>query len=382
MERNKIIILSDIHLSNALENSWFDYARAPLLINFLTSIALRREVKELVLLGDVFDLWLFPLEEPPMSIDEIIRKWDPTVIHALKLCIANLPDVYYIPGNHDMSVTSEDLKSIHSNGKHLQWITHEDYNKKYRVDGKNLVHLEHGNSVDLLNAPYEGADGLYGLPIGYFLTRMYATIQSHIKKRESVESRQNKVIQKIGNRIRSEMKKNLLYHHKKYISTEDSEIGSLFIKSMIDIQFIIAHQQGKQLTDNTIITFKDPGKNITIGQLKEHYHQLLPIWFKKWGIELLNTLLVSLHPDGLRWYSRILAGEGKGKAIVMGHTHKIEWNYLFNRNYSNDGTWCSKTKDKYPSYSEIVIHPQSIETSLWQWDGFYSKKRGSRKAAY
>ena len=110
----KTVIISDVHLSNGpTDYSWFKNDST--LKGFLQNTAKRTDVKELVLLGDIFDLWLYPVNVKPWTAQQIIQQWDngtDSVVSALRECADKLPDVFYINGNHDMGVTKTDLTLI------------------------------------------------------------------------------------------------------------------------------------------------------------------------------------------------------------------------------------------------------------------------------
>ena len=65
----KTIVISDIHMSNGEDHSWFKAPNADKLANMLNAMAEKKDtfdnVEELVVLGDLFDLWLYPVNEAP-----------------------------------------------------------------------------------------------------------------------------------------------------------------------------------------------------------------------------------------------------------------------------------------------------------------------------
>jgi UDP-2,3-diacylglucosamine pyrophosphatase LpxH len=169
----KTVIISDVHLSDGpTKYSWFkDDSK---LKGFLNDTAKRADVKELVLLGDIFDLWLYPVNVAPWTAKQIIQKWSgaDSVVSALKECANKLPDVFYINGNHDMDVTAADLALI---SPKIKFRTSDQYNAAHA----NILHLEHGHLVDMFNAPDISGDAIKGLPFGYFITRLMATANNH-----------------------------------------------------------------------------------------------------------------------------------------------------------------------------------------------------------
>ena len=84
MERTKRIFISDIHLSSLERyNAKDEMKRARFkpkkhktrLINFLNKTILEKEseIKDLVLVGDIFDDWVCPPDEAPPTFNEIFQ---------------------------------------------------------------------------------------------------------------------------------------------------------------------------------------------------------------------------------------------------------------------------------------------------------------------
>jgi len=72
----KMIVMSDIHMTDGESHGWFhppysDHAR-----DMFTALAERSDVSELVLLGDTFDTWLYPVNTVPYTFSRIIERWD------------------------------------------------------------------------------------------------------------------------------------------------------------------------------------------------------------------------------------------------------------------------------------------------------------------
>jgi len=350
MERSKIVVISDVHMSNNAGYSWFRSPYPGDVSGLFKMIAKDEGVKELVLLGDIFDLWLYPVNVTPCQIDEIVSEWDDTVIDALRQCAANLPTVFYLNGNHDMTVTSDDIRRI---ANQIQWITPAEYNQKH----KNLLHLEHGNSADMFNAPDDSGDTVNGLPLGYFITRLVATADDQAK---------------CWDRIRELVED----HHERYLRTGDSEksvngiAGKLLVIGIINALMAYAFIKGEPVTDKTEIRFPNSKENVTVGTVKKFYHSLFDRWLKKEPRRLWDSMRVSLCKDGLDWYAKELLDKGPAKVIVMGHTHYGEYSvYACNdgSKYANSGCWCKETKDPAPTYIEMDMQASGTVVSLKQW---------------
>lgn len=128
LERTLIACISDIHCGDERATngnySWFG-KNAAALEDFLNFIKNNQEVKELVILGDLFDEWMVPYEFSPFDSAVNITN-SKEYFHAIANSTVNKPvfdkmqeiisegeiDIIYVPGNHDMLITQEILAEI------------------------------------------------------------------------------------------------------------------------------------------------------------------------------------------------------------------------------------------------------------------------------
>lgn len=183
-DRTKRIFISDIHMGDnrSLKDpnhyGWFK-KNIPLLAEFLGELLKAPDVKEVVILGDLFDDWVIPVNiEPLTSFEEICLNPDnKPVIDKLKELAAS-PDVKlaYVPGNHDMSMDETGIS------KTRQFL--EKMFPGIRYFCSNTVPLgtynvgalaaEHGDRYCLFNAPDLWSKPDTFLPLGYFISRIVA----------------------------------------------------------------------------------------------------------------------------------------------------------------------------------------------------------------
>ena len=131
--RNSIICISDIHMgdlrASALRYAWFG-ENAEALDSLLQMIIRSPRVRQLVILGDLFDGWVIPYPINPLdpqaginSAEDYFRAIAASpvnsgVISSLKAIAAGgVTELIYIPGNHDMLLTQELLQ------EHIPGIT-------------------------------------------------------------------------------------------------------------------------------------------------------------------------------------------------------------------------------------------------------------------
>lgn len=196
-ERNKTIFISDIHLGD--QRSWeanphpycWCMDNIGKLGNFLTEKQKDASLKELVILGDLFDTWIIPAGSDPLTSFKAICD-NPNI----KPVIDNLKDqkgwsniqISYVLGNHDMAISpkgiSDTQQFMQDNFPHIKCLFKEDDPLgKYE---RGLFLAEHGNRYGLFN----GVDRLTNppcfLPIGYFISRLVGTKELKTGKGEDI----------------------------------------------------------------------------------------------------------------------------------------------------------------------------------------------------
>jgi UDP-2,3-diacylglucosamine pyrophosphatase LpxH len=206
--RTKIVIISDLHMNEqrAYDESYSLFTEnGPLLVEFLEQVRTSKQIKELIILGDLMDMWVVPMayhtyhdgigdtEAYFHSVAEAdVNK---EVIDKINQ-IANEGDIrfIYVPGNHDMLFTKEIFHAIFPNG---HWQGSAPGTGAYLPEA--TVVCEHGHNYDLFNAPDSVTTSGSLLPPGYFITRIYATgnLKSTEKlpiKPQSTENKSAKLI--------------------------------------------------------------------------------------------------------------------------------------------------------------------------------------------
>ena len=185
LERTSIVCISDVHMGDerAIDGGycWFD-ENADALENFLDYVMNSPDVKQLVILGDLFDEWLVPYEVAPFDSSVNIHNSE-DYFQAIANCPTNVEifnkfrtivnngeiELIYVPGNHDMLLTQEILDGIIPN---ITWMGDVPGLGKYAP--ANGIIMEHGHRYDLFNCPQSLVNPSHKLPPGYFISRLYA----------------------------------------------------------------------------------------------------------------------------------------------------------------------------------------------------------------
>ncbi|WP_417911996.1 hypothetical protein [Candidatus Electronema sp. TJ] len=351
MEQSKIVVISDAHLSDEESWSWFNRQSGERLKGFLKQTANDAKVRELVLLGDIFELWLFPIHVMPWSAAQIIQHWSSgpdSVIAALRECADRLPQVSYLCGNHDMGVTQADLDLI---SPKIRWIKTDYYNAGH----PGALHLEHGHLVDIFNAPDISGDPIENLPFGYFVTRLVASAGGG-----------NEVWRAVSQRIEAEFGALFSFSHLSrragfgmsdllgfdfFLEHVVAAAGSSLIKGVVDVLLWYVKLVNPSVNESSQILLPG-GSSVTVGEVRQHYHRLLVRWFRLHGLEgLYRTAVASTDLD---WRAQQLLTQGKAKIVVTGHTHQGKILQLEQGRYANSGSWRDGVG---ATYLEITAQP-------------------------
>ena len=197
-QRNSIVCISDIHMgderSAALGYCWFS-KNAVALDSLLNVVLTCPQVKQLVILGDLFDEWVVPYRLSPFGQAGINNSRDyfmaiansPTntgIINKLKaIASSGTIQLVYIPGNHDMLLTPEVLQEIIPGT-----VWQGDSEGLGHYSPLNEIIMEHGHRYDFFNCPQPLANPGHILPPGYFISRLDAEglmEQGFLKLKES-----------------------------------------------------------------------------------------------------------------------------------------------------------------------------------------------------
>ena len=183
--RNCMVCISDLHMGEARavdgHYCWFS-ENAAALENLLDSVLASSSVRQLVILGDLFDEWIVPYRMQPFdnaggifSSEDYFRSVANSPVNApivdrLKAIAASgTIQLIYVPGNHDMLLTQPVLEEIIPG---VIW--------KGKTGGVgdfspvDEIIAEHGHRFDLFNCPQPLVNPGHILPPGYFISRLQA----------------------------------------------------------------------------------------------------------------------------------------------------------------------------------------------------------------
>jgi UDP-2,3-diacylglucosamine pyrophosphatase LpxH len=183
-DREKIVIISDLHIGNDLSYSE-TVKHLQRLEQFLNEVRSSETVKELVIGGDMLDEWYIPSRTNTYGSGtqaDFVKKTvsaNQGVFDAIREIIKDGKiKVTYVPGNHDMGFTAENL-DIAMPGVNQARDAGEKYPVgTYNPDGYPQIAIEHGHRYDFFCSITKGANeadapGAIMAP-GYFFARIAA----------------------------------------------------------------------------------------------------------------------------------------------------------------------------------------------------------------
>ncbi len=151
--RRKVVFISDIHLSADASTSWM-YEHIGPLASYLQSLNDRHDVSELVILGDLLDDWMVPIEDSPTTFEEILAAEhnQPVVTALQEICENPTIHVTYVTGNHDLlSFETAAKLLIEKTFPGIVINSDEPGLGAYTLD--DVLWAEHGHRYSLFNAP-------------------------------------------------------------------------------------------------------------------------------------------------------------------------------------------------------------------------------------
>jgi len=316
MAPSKRIFISDVHIGMRKKYEWFTDEHKQNLVDMLKLIAGQGDtVKDLVLLGDFFENWLAPVDVLPPNIKGILKfEGNKEIFDALKACIKNLTNVFYLNGNHDMHVTGNDLKQLSAGGKNIQHIT--CYNA-------GLLYAEHGCRFAMFNAEDRIHDPLDGYPLGYFISRIISSSNEKYDSPGAIASYVDDLL-------------------------EAALTTRTISESIIEALMEVAH-----LSPETEIKMPKPRRPLKIKEVQKKYADLWDCWVRKFGYRYsINAIRGEMY--SLEWFGDRLCKKNDFKVVVLAHTHKAEMDkdQLFvshDRIYANAGFWVTKE----PTFIEV-----------------------------
>jgi len=396
--RNKIVVISDLHLGADLSYSE-NVQHLPRLAQFLTEVRKSETVRELVIAGDMLDEWYVPSRNDTYNggtQEDFIRKiatQNKSVIDVLNGIIndGNVK-VSYTPGNHDLLVPEGYVSEI------LPGINQaRDAGKlgigTYHPDGYPQIAIEHGHRFDFFCSPdpYSNQEIAPGsiLPPGYFFTRI--AVNSITNPPTSVGETTPVRAVSLNATDATQVNAYIYYNIWKYVLT-----SLIPVKDNFDDKIIVTNigKYNGTFSVNDIIPYNLSNGTIDMNLFSGVCSQ--QVWENRLAFNnvpvktpVKDAIPGSLHTTFIDEQSntQFFQNEAsKVRIVVFGHTHKpMIASYTNTGNeeclYANSGTWIDKkikngeTVDQdIQNMDFVVIMPQSADSSMLKVERFKYEK--------
>jgi UDP-2,3-diacylglucosamine pyrophosphatase LpxH len=377
-ERNLIVVLSDMHMGADFVYAEIKDNLKPL-ENILNKIKTSKNVKELVIAGDLLDEWFVPAD-----VDTYKGKDQSDFVQRIAANNQGVMDVFnsiikeekilvtYVPGNHDLAISEENVELI------LPGISQARDEVlglgTYSPNGYPEIAIEHGHRYNYFCAPdqlsnQDVAPGTI-MPPGYFFTRIATQhVVQHCTESDNV------VDTVISNPlILGDDSQKLLYT---YYNTWKYLVEVLLpIENTFDEKMIITNVNG--LTENYSVNDLVPFQLDADGLISVNlYAGAQDNWAQRCILnhvpvpiptdEAIENATLTEQTDCMAESQYFKNPESDIKLLVFGHTHEAK--IIASKNldgektvYANSGTWI----DHNPfgaSRTFIVITPQNNEAS-------------------
>ncbi len=380
-ERNLIVVISDLHLGADLNYSEINSNLAPL-ENFLKQIRESRNVRELVIAGDLLDEWFVPASvdtyngKDQADFVKRIAATNAGVIAAFNQIIedGNIL-VTYTPGNHDLTIEADNINRILPRINQARDEEEDAFGLgTYSPEDYPEIAIEHGHRYNYFCAPdqFSNQDVAPGtiMPPGYFFTRIGA---EHVLQ-QCYES--DNVVPEVNLNNPSDESQMLLYA---YFKLWENTLNVLFpIENTFGEKIIVTNVN--HFTDtysvNDLLPFQTVEGSIAVNL----YAGAQDKWAERCelnnvpipipAIEAIRNAASTDQTDRMAVSQYFENPASDKKLVVFGHTHeakiKASKNLAGEKTiYVNSGTWIDhkEAHANATTMNFVIITPQSEEDS-------------------
>lgn len=372
-ERNKIVVISDLHLGADLEYSE-TVKHIERLKQFLSEVRSSTTIKEMIINGDLYDDWYVPSRIDTYgsgSHADFIRKTVAANQGIFDLINGIITDgkikVTYIPGNHDMGFTAEDsdfgMPGVNqARDEGIQYGI-----GRYYPEGYPQIAVEHGHRYDFFCNLVPNAnetDFIYSP--GYFFARVAANSFSDPTTPEEATS---VPLVTLNDETNAEQKSKFTYYNlwKKVLET------IIYVKDNFNEPIIKTNAGGytQNYSINDILPHNSDDGSIQINLFNNLFTQ------SNWNARLqfnnvevmtpINQAIVgSLATEFIDQQSNLQYFQNPNfshvRIVLFGHTHQPKIYTYTNLEgkpciYANSGTWVDeKTRDKNAAIDQDSIN--------------------------
>ncbi len=342
MPESRAVVISDVHIGTGAPTVWYqrevhDGYLSAILRWVLANVD---SVREVVLLGDMFDLWTYPPDVRPPTLRQIIEA-NPAILGPggllSQVVTAMNGAVTLMLGNHDANLTDADVRDLRDAVGPLALGP-----DTYTLTGSSgrRTTFSHGHLWTMFNAP-DPKSPWNKLPVGHFVTRTFAhQMQQTLAPGQTVADLPN-----MGAPNGFSLA-DFLGHVK--FGDPDVSVARMLLEYCAGIA---------QLGDTVPILLSD-GSTVTLGDAKRVYDDLFSRWMATEGGLLGAIRAARADQDGenLGWYAQRLALRTGSDLVLFGHTHTAIGGFACSPvNYVNSGFECASTPDMPAKEPTFVV---------------------------
>jgi UDP-2,3-diacylglucosamine pyrophosphatase LpxH len=399
-ERDKIVVISDLHMGNDLTYSE-NVKHLQRMEQFLNEVRSSATIKELVIGGDMFDDWYVPTRIDAYgggSQADFVRKTVAANQGIFDVLNGIIKDgrikLTYVPGNHDMGFTPENVNIAMPGVNQARDAGNKFAVGTYHPDDYPEIAIEHGHRYDFFccaapNANEAEAPGAT-LPPGYFFARIAA---NSFTDPTTLEAATKVPAVKLNNAGDAEQYSKYIYYNvwKKVLDSVvyvKDNFSDLIIKTNVG-------NYTKTYAINDIL----PYNSSTDGSIKMNLYNGLftqENWNERqtynnvpFQNEINGAIVGSLKTGFIDEQSNVQYFQNPDsnvRIVVFGHTHNPMIKSYTNLDgktclYANSGTWeDQKTRDKNAAIDQdilkmdfIIIDPvksdkKKLQVALYQYN--------------
>lgn len=372
-ERDKIVVISDLHLGNDLSYSE-NVKHLQRLEQFLNEIRSSATVKELIIGGDMLDEWYIPTRSDTYSGGsqaDFVRKSvtaNQAVFNVLNGIIKDgKVKVTYIPGNHDMGFTPENIDIALPGINQARDTGGKFALGTYHPDNYPQIAIEHGHRYDFFcamtpNEIEEAPESI--MPPGYFFARIAANSFTNPTTIEDATKMESVILNDPSN---AEQTSKFVYYSlwKKIMDS------ILYVKDDFNEPIITTNIGGltKTYAINDVLPKNDTDGSIRMNLFNNLFTQAnwdtrqaynnVPI-FSEINQAMIGSLKTAFIDEraNIQYFQN---PDSDVRIVVFGHTHQPMIKTYTNPDgktciYANSGTWeDKKTRDKNSNIDQDVL---------------------------
>ncbi|MEQ8833949.1 MAG: metallophosphoesterase [Miltoncostaeaceae bacterium] len=345
------VVLSDVHIGNGAPTAWYQPAvHDPYLVRALDwAIEIKDSIRELILLGDLVDLWTYPPGVRPPSMAEIIAA-NPATLGpggALARTVAALPPgaVKLLLGNHDGTLDRADIDLLSASVGPIELV--DEVHTVTSASGARTT-FTHGHLWTMFNAPDDRSPWA-PLPVGHFVTRAFAYQMAKLLK-------PGQTVADLAN-MGAPNGFDLSQFLHSLSPTLDPSVSSMLLDYVAGVA---------GLPHDLPIILPD-GSTTTLDAAKAAYADLFTEWVAKEGgpLNAARAAFADQWGDHLAWFAQRLAIQTGSDLVVMGHTHTPITGLAGSPvHYVNSGFQCPSRPDVPPkefTFTAVDLEHASAE---------------------